>query len=422
MDIQTLILVVIFCIGYAAIILEFSLKINKTAIELCLAVICWLVFYLHAGALYLGKMYFSDDLSDISQIIFFLLGAMTIVEIIDSHKGFSALLRYVHTQSKRKMLCIISFMTFFMSAILDNLTTTILMISILRKLVPNIKDRWILLYMVVIAANAGGAWSPIGDVTTTMLWINGQLSTLAVVKELFVPSLVCLLIPMGIYWFSLKGRYQGMSGKLQQEEIEPGGTLVLCIGVAALLFVPFFRWLTGMPPFMGVLIALAVLWLATDVLHQKYTQRHHLRVPFILTKIDVSSLLFFLGILLTMDALKAAGLLTQLGSWTYTQLQSEGLIATFIGLLSSIVDNVPLVAATMSMYDLKSYPLDASLLMMIAYAAGTGGSILLIGSSSGIMLMGLEKVSFFSYLKQATLPALLGFLGGIGVYQLLSLL
>lgn len=422
MDLHILLLVGLFCIGYLAIIFEFSIKINKTAVAVCLAVLCWLIFFMHEGEIGHPGEFLSHNLSDVSQIIFFLLIAMTIVELIDSHKGFNLITRYMQTRSKRKMLCTLSLITFFMSAILDNLTTTILMISIARKLVPKLKDRMILLYMIVIAANAGGAWSPIGDVTTTMLWINGQLSTLKMIQMLFLPSLACVIVPLALYWYFSKGKYPVSDLDLHTESTEPGAIMVLFIGMLGLVFVPIFKWWTQMPPFMGALLALAVLWIATDLLHHKHPQRTHLRIPFILTKIDVSSLLFFLGILLTMDALKAAGILHTLGEWTYISLKSEVWIATFIGIVSAILDNMPLVAATMNMYDLAQYPIDSHLWMLIAYAAGTGGSILAIGSAAGIVLMGLEKVSFFAYLKKASLPAFLGFLAGVGVYQLCRIL
>jgi len=416
------ILVSLFCIGYLAIIFEFSIKINKTAVAVCLAVLCWAVFFLQADSIHQAMKHVTSHLSDVSQIIFFLLGAMTIVELIDSHKGFNAILEYMHARSKQKMLCIISFVTFFMSAVLDNLTTTVLMVSILRKLIPKAKDRVLALYMVVIAANAGGAWSPIGDVTTTMLWINGQLSTLSMIQKLIVPSLVCMLIPLGFYWMQLKGNHELPEGGFHKEPIEPGGTAVLLIGMGGLISVPIFKWWTGMPPFMGVMFALSVLWIATDLLHHKYPHRTHLRIPFILTKIDVSSLLFFLGILMSMDVLRAAGILQSIGQWTHTYLKEDVWIAAFLGGISSVLDNMPLVAATMNMYDLARYPMDSHLWMLIAYAAATGGSILSIGSSSGIIVMGLEKVSFFGYVKKASLPALLGFLAGLVTYQLGRLL
>lgn len=427
LDFFTIVQIAIFCVGYLAIIFEHSLKVNKSAVALALAVLCWLAFFL------IGKQSFFDnpmslansikhlsaDLSDISQILFFLLGAMTLVEIIDSHKGFNTIVRHLHTQYKRKMLIIISIVTFLLSAVLDNLTTTILMISVLRKLIPYKKDRLILLCMVVVAANAGGAWTPIGDVTTTMLWINGQLTTLKIITDLFLPSAFSMLVPLFIYSFSMKGKFPAPAVDLHKETVEPGAKVVFFVGISGLIFVPIFKWLTGMPPFMGMLISLAVLWVVTDLMHHRHDQRAHLRVPHILTKIDVSSILFFLGILLSVSSLQAAGLLEGVARWMDHHLQSQALIATLIGLFSAVIDNVPLVAAAMGMYDLSTYPVDSPLWLMIAYAAGTGGSILIIGSSSGVAMMGLEKISFFTYLKKAALPALLGYLVGMGVYLIL---
>lgn len=419
-NLATIVLLSIFSIGYLAIIFEFSIKVNKTAVALLLAVLCWLVYFVgDASTLDHSMSYLGKKLSDVSQILFFLLGAMTLVEIIDTHKGFNTVIRFLHTQSKRKMLVIISLTAFCLSAVLDNLTTTILMISVLRKLVHKKSDRLSLLCMVVIAANAGGAWTPIGDVTTTMLWINGQVSTLKVMTELFFPSLICMLIPLGLYAMRLKGKYPAPAVDLHKETLEPGAKMVFTVGICALLFVPIFKWLTGMPPFMGMLIALSVLWLVTDVLHHKYEQRAHLRVPHILTKIDVSSILFFLGILLSVDALEAAGLLDHAAKWMDVHIKSQAFIATLIGMFSAIIDNVPLVAATMGMYDLSAFPMDSSLWLMIAYAAGTGGSILIIGSSAGVALMGLEKIDFFTYLKKASIPAFIGYIIGMAVYLIL---
>ena len=422
MDVLTFshfVLIAVFFLGYAAIIFEFSIKVNKTAVALVLAVLCWLIDFIgDFQTLDTSIQVLAAKLSDVSQILFFLLGAMTLVEIIDSHNGFQCVTKQLHTQSKRKMLWLIAFVTFFLSAVLDNLTTTILMISLLRKLVPYRKDRMTLLCMVVIAANAGGAWTPIGDVTTTMLWINGQLSTLKVISELFLPSLVSMVVPLLIYTCFYKGKFSLDHADCEkpEEPVAPGAFAVFSIGVLALMFVPIFKWLTGMPPYMGMLLALGFLWLVTDGMHHKHEKRHHLRVPHILTKVDVSSILFFLGILLSVSAIEAAGLLDHVAVWLNETMPSQSVIATLIGLFSAVIDNVPLVAGTMGMYDLKTYPMDSSIWMMIAYAAGTGGSILLIGSSSGVALMGLEKVDFFSYMKRASLPALAGYLIGMILY------
>ncbi|MEI8301179.1 MAG: sodium:proton antiporter NhaD [Chlamydiota bacterium] len=419
MDIKNLILIIVFSISYLAMIFEFVVKINKTAVALCLAVVCWLIEVTLSQKQYLDErlIELSKDVGAIAQIVFFLLAAMTIVEIIDSHQGFHHISKYLYSKSKRKMLWIVSIATFFTSAILDNLTTTILMISILRKLVPQKKERIVLLCMVVIAANAGGAWTPIGDVTTTMLWIHGSLSTFAILKDLFLPSIMCLIVPCLIYSFSAKGEHARPS--FESEKVKsPGARLVFWVGIASLIAVPIFKWLTGLPPFIGMLFALAVLWVITDFMHHGHEERDHLRVPFVFTKVDVSSLLFFVGILLSIDALQAAGILESLAHSMERYCGSDVGMATAIGLLSAIIDNIPLVAASMGMYDLQQYPVDSHLWKLIAYAAGTGGSILLIGSAAGITLMGLEKVDFFVYLKKATIPALLGFFAGMGIYQL----
>lgn len=415
-------IILTFIIGYLAIIFEFYVKINKTAIGIALAGLCWLIYFLSdpsLEAIHKSTQELSHHLSDISQIIFFLLGAMTLVELIDSHKGFNTIISWIHTRSKRKLLIVIALLSFCLSAVLDNLTTTILMISILRKLVPYRKDRLLLNIMVVIAANAGGAWTPIGDVTTTMLWINNRVSTLAVMGDIFLPSLVSMIIPLAIFFFSVKGRYPESEVDISTEEREPGAALVFWLGIGSLMLVPVIKWLTGMPPFMGMLIALSLLWVVTDVIHYKYEDRQHLRIPFILTKIDVSSVLFFLGILLAIDALESIGLLQQLAVWLDTTIKSPTMIASAIGIISAIIDNVPLVAASMGMYDLQTYPLDAPFWLLVAYTAGTGGSMLSIGSAAGVALMGIEKIDFITYCKKATIPAFIGYVGGILVYLLI---
>lgn len=411
-------IVAVFVIGYLAIILEFYLKINKTAVGIFIGGICWMFYFIsnqHTHERTLAEL--AHHLGDISQIIFFLLGAMTLVELIDSHKGFNTVIRCINTRSKRKVLIIVALLSFFLSSVLDNLTTTILMISILRKLVPVKKDRLVINCLVVIAANAGGAWTPIGDVTTTMLWINNRVSTLGVIKELVLPSLVSMLVPLGFFLCFVKGNFTtSVHEKTTLEAEEPGAKLVFYLGLLALISVPVIKWATGMPPYMGMLIGLSVLWFVTDVIHFRYEERYHLRIPHILTKIDVSSIMFFLGILLTVDALQSVGLLGTLANWLTSAIPNTTFIATAIGLLSAIIDNVPLVAATMGMYDLATYPLDSPFWLLIAFTAGTGGSILSIGSAAGVALMGLEKVDFISYLKKASIPALLGYFAGILFY------
>ena len=409
----------IFIIGYVAVIMEYPLKINKTAISLLMAVLCWAVYFsrshfpLKADIKILG-----GQVSEISQIIFFLMGAMTLVELIDIHQGFKIITDLIHTKSRIKTLWVIAAFSFFLSAVLDNLTTTILMISILRKLIPHKKQRMLFACMVVIAANAGGAWTPIGDVTTTMLWINGQITSLEVMKALFLPSLISVIIPLGIYSYQMRGiRVPLQKGNPVHIKQEPGAKVVLVLGIAGLVFVPIFKALTGLPPFMGMLIALSVLWIITDIMHRSLEQRTHLRVPYVLTKIDMASVLFFLGILLSIAALDAAGILFDLSTWLDTTIHSLPAIATLLGLFSAIIDNVPLVAAAMGMYH---YPVDDTFWHMIAYAAGTGGSILIIGSSAGVALMGLEKIDFISYMKKVSVPVLIGYLLGMLVYLFMN--
>lgn len=414
-------ILLVFALGYSAIILEHYIKINKGASALLIAVLCWTI-YLYSSAAPVSEdiKELGHHVSDVSQIIFFLMGAMTLVELVDSHKGFKIITDRINTKSKRKMLWIIALVAFFLSSVLDNLTTTILMVSLLKKIVPERAERLLLGCVIVIAANAGGAWTPIGDVTTTMLWINGQLTSVSVIKALFLPSIVSLLVPLAYFSWRTKGKLPPLPKESKNAKSEPGAKLVLALGVGGLIFVPIFKGLTGLPPFMGILLALGVLWLVTDLMHYKHNEREHLRVPHILTRVDTSGVLFFLGILLCVNALQTAGILQALASWLDATVHNQAMIATLIGIFSAIIDNVPLVAATMGMYPLTVFPTDSSLWHMIAYAAGTGGSMLIIGSSSGVALMGLEKIDFVTYAKKAALPVLVGFLAGMGVYLLLS--
>jgi len=410
-------LITVFCVGYAFIILEFVVRVNKTAIALLMTVFCWFIYFIgEPQSLSTRLALLGDHLSSISQILFFLLGAMTLVELIDSHKGFNTFIHYLHTRSKRKMLWITSFISFFLSAVLDNLTTTILMISILRKLIPYRSERILYSCMIIVAANAGGAWIPIGDVTTTMLWIGGQISTMKVVIDIFFPSLISMLFPLLIYTFCVKGNFPKSEIDFRDEPLEPGAYLIFYLGLALFLFVPVFKWLTGMPPFMGMLISLGLMWVITDLMHHRHEQRQHLRIPYILTKIDVSSILFFLGILLSVSTLQTTGILGSVARWMEQYMKNDVSIATIIGIVSAIIDNVPLVAATMGMYDLRTYPMDSPLWLMIAYAAGTGGSIFIMGSSAGVALMGLEKIDFFTYLKRSSIPVFVGYILGMLVY------
>jgi NhaD family Na+/H+ antiporter len=417
---EQFLLILVFVIGYLGIVFEHKIQVNKTATALLMATISWAILFIHSGTSVQESLDFlGKHLSSVSQIILFLLGAMTIVELIDSHKGFKIFTEIINTRSKKKMLWFIGAVSFFLSAILDNLTTTIVMVSLLRKLIPEIKDRMILGSIVVIAANAGGAWTPIGDVTTTMLWINGQITSWPTMKSLFLPSVLSLVIALVFFAFQFKGQYPALIKK-SGEDYEPGAKSVLFCGMGALVAVPLFKALTGLPPFMGMLIGLGFLWLLTDLMHHNHDGRKHLKVPYILTKVDTSSILFFLGILLSINALETVGILDHLALFLGKHIHSLPLIATSIGIVSAVVDNVPLVAATMGMYDLNAYPIDSSLWQMIAYAAGTGGSVLIIGSAAGVALMGLEKIDFIWYLRKVSLIALIGYLSGMGVYVLLK--
>lgn len=416
-NLASIFILIVFFLGYIGIILEHSTKVNKSAVALFIAVLCWVIYIIGSNKPISADLTeLAEHVSSVSQIIFFLLGAMALVELIDSHKGFKIITDAISSSSKRKLLWTISILTFFLSAVLDNLTTTILMISLLRKLVRDPKDRVSLSCMVVVAANAGGAWTPIGDVTTTMLWIEGQITTSSVIKNLFVPSLISMLVPL--VWFSIKakGNYAHLKEHLVAEKAEPGAKTVFYLGVGGLIFVPIFKTLTGLPPFMGMILSLGLLWIVTDLMHHKFDHREHLRVPSILSKIDTSSVLFFLGILLCVDALQTADILREFAKFLDTTIGNLPIIATLIGIFSAVVDNVPLVAACMGMYSLESFPTDHPLWLMIAYTAGTGGSMLIIGSAAGVAMMGMEKMNFFTFMKKATLPVFIGFIVGMLSY------
>jgi NhaD family Na+/H+ antiporter len=419
-SIFSLLMILVFITGYFFIAIEHVTKINKTSIALLMAILCWVLQFINQSQSHENNLsYLSEHLSNISQVIFFLLCALTIVEIINAHKGFQLISRNIHIRSKRKLLWSLCFITFFLSSILDNLTTTIIMVTLLRKITEPGEERLLMGGAVVIAANAGGAWTPIGDVTTTMLWIGGQLSTFSVIRVLFLPSLACLIASLFVLSFSLKGEFPAINHQAV-EEMEPMGATVFWLGVGSLVFVPIFKIVTGLPPFMGIIFGLGFMWLFTDIIHSRYEGREHLRVPYIMTRIDVSGVLFFLGILLCIDALHTAGLLEDLAKWMDRTIANSDVIAIAIGLVSAIVDNVPLVAAAMGMYELSQYPADSNFWNLIAYCAGTGGSILVIGSAAGVAFMGLERVEFFWYFRRIGLAALVGYFAGIGVFKLVS--
>lgn len=411
-------LTIFFVLGYLAIIFEKFLHVNKAAVALVMAVICWLLYFAGNNEVHISSASMAEQISDVAQIIFFLIGVMVIVELIDSHHGFKIISDMLYSSSKRRMLWFLVGVSFFMSAILDNLTTMIVMTSLLRKMVPNLKDRWFLGSIIVISVNAGGAWTPIGDVTTTMLWINDRITTFATISLLFLPSLVCVLVSGIIATFLIRGEHEQQENLLVIQPMEPGAKRVLLMGLASLVMIPVWKGLLGLPPFMGALIGLGLLWLITDIMHFRYgEERWHLRVAHILTKIDTSGILFFLGILLAIDALATAGLLRSLANHLEAVVPNQNWVAILIGLISSVVDNVPLVAATMGMYDLHTFPVDSMLWQLIAYSAGTGGSIFIIGSAAGVAFMGMEKVDFIWYAKNIAWIALIGFFAGILVFM-----
>lgn len=411
-------LLIIFACGYLAIIFERPLHMNKAAIALVTGALCWLAYFAGRPASF-SPLLFAEQLSDVAQIIFFLMAAMIIVELIDSHHGFKLITDIFYTSSRRKMLWFLLCVSFFMSAVLDNLTAMIVMVSLLKKLIEDQKARWLIGSLIVIAVNAGGAWTPIGDVTTTLLWINGKITTWETIKALFIPSVVCAVVAGGITTFLIKGGNHAVPTQLHLP-MEPGARRVFFMGVASLVLVPVWKALFGLPPFLGALMGLGGLWLITDIIHFRHGEsRWHLRVVHIITKIDTSGILFFLGILLAIDALTMSGMLKEFASALQAAIPNQKWIAIIIGIISSVIDNVPLVAATMGMYTMTEHPPDSTLWQMIAYAAGTGGSILIIGSAAGVAFMGLDKVDFIWYFKHISWIALISYFAGVGAYLLL---
>lgn len=408
----------LFGVGYAGIIFEESLAFNKSGVGLLMAVSLWVIRSIGAPSTDIAVSELTHASAEVSEIVFFLLGAMTIVEIVDAHQGFKLVTDNITTRKPQTLLWVVGFVTFFLSSILDNLTTTIIMVSLLRKLVPPSEFRKFLGAVVVIAANAGGAWTPIGDVTTSMLWIHGQISTLQTMKGLFIPSAVSLVVPLALMSLTseVNGKGQDSPNVLASEQMAPRGQLVFAVGVGALVFVPVFKAVTGLPPFMGILLGLGVLWILTDAIHYGESERQRLKVPQALSRIDTQGALFFLGILLSVSSLEAAGILRELANYLDAHIPNVELIASSIGVVSAIIDNVPLVAATMGMYDLTSYPQDSEFWQLIAYCAGTGGSMLVIGSAAGVAFMGMEKVDFFWYLRKVSGFAFAGYAAGIAAY------
>jgi len=447
-----LLIIIIFVVGYLAIALEHPIKINKTASALLTAVICWTIFtvsgapetlltserYLHfihelgekAASLSAGELHLEyvieqlgHHLNEISQILFFLMGAMTIVELVDAHHGFKFITDRIKTKNPIVLLWVVCGVAFFLSAVLDNLTTTIVMVSLIRKMIPDKQMRLFFAGMIVISANAGGAWSPIGDVTTTMLWIGGQISAASIMQSILIPSIVCAVVPLIYLTFTLKGTL----GEFKESKNTEGskvtsGNLMLAIGVGALISVPIFKTVTHLPPYMGMLLGLGVLWVVSELInpHLDEAERKHYTAGHALTKIDMPSVLFFLGILLAVGSLQSMGTLANFASYLNDTIGDNRIIITLIGVLSAIVDNVPLVAASMGMYSMEVYPMDDFIWTYLAYCAGTGGSILIIGSAAGVAAMGMEKIEFGWYLKRVSLLAALGYFAGAAVYLLMA--
>lgn len=441
MSTLTIIIVAVFITGYACIAMENVIKVNKAAVSLLMFAACWTIFMFNPGE-YISIASPDSIASDVSTVIehhlgttattlFFLMGAMTIVEVVDQNGGFHFVRDALCTKSKRTLLWRIAFMTFFLSAVLDNLTTSIVMIMVLRKLVKNASDRIIYASIVIIAANSGGAFSPIGDVTTIMLWNVSLITAGNVIKELFLPSVMSLVIPVFMMQFALKGNMEMEENKplmpSAEEFTAKQRKAIFAIGVGGLIFVPIFKSITHLPPFIGILLVLAVLWTVTEVFYTGLSKKKDVdgmkkRVSNILTRIDMSTILFFLGILMAVACLEEIGVLAALGTWLNDVSNGNYYAVTgIIGVLSSIVDNVPLVAGCIGMYPLApegAMAMDGIFWQLLAYCAGVGGSILIIGSAAGVVVMGLEKISFGWYMKKISPAAFLGYLGGIAVYWL----
>jgi len=418
-----MLITIIFIVGYLAIAFEHPIKINKTASALLVGTICWTVYAMSSTESHSVQENLSHHLSSIAEILFFLLGAMTIVELIDAHKGFKIITDQISSKKSVTLLWTIGLLAFFLSAVLDNLTTAIGMISLLRKIISEADQRKFFAGIVIIAANAGGAWSPIGDVTTTMLWIGGQITPLHIMQSLFIPSLVSLVIPLIYLSYKMRGQVIDNQAIEENDFIETSTkerNTMFFVGLGTLLFVPIFKTVTHLPPYMGMMLGLGIVWVVGEILHSKKDEED--RQPFTashaLSKIDSSSILFFLGILLAIGCLESTGLLQSLAVSMNDTIGNQDLIILLIGLASAIVDNVPLVAATMGMYDLSSFPTDHKIWEFLAYCAGTGGSILIIGSAAGVAVMGMEKIDFLWYLKRISLLALLGYFSGAGIYLL----
>jgi len=436
-------IIVIFVVGYAAIALEHSLSVDKAAIALVSGALVW-VCIAFGG---FGDFSVLDELfahlGTISELLFYLLGSMTIVEIIDSHGGFSMLSKVIKTHNKVKLLWIFSFLTFFLSAALDNLTATILMVALMWKLIGGKNTRWFFASMIVIAANAGGAWSPIGDVTTLMLWIGGQVTALNIIKQLFVPSLIAMVVPLVIVSLTMKGEtIPPSSGELARSLVpttDRERMIILTTGIGGSIFVPVFKHVTDLPPYIGILLIVGIMWIMTEIMHRSKQKEIKIRLTLvgILKKVDTPTIFFLLGLLLAVAGLQTAGHLGILGQFLDEKIHNVYAINLVIGLMSSVLDNVPLVAGMMGVYEvvtpealaaisdpvqadyMKHFATNGSFWELLAYCAGTGGSILIVGSAAGVAAMGLARVDFVWFLKKISLLAIIGYLSGIAAYYLI---
>ena len=436
----TLAIVIVFIIGYFFIAIESVTKVNKAAIALLMFVACWTLFMIdptlylpEAKTTQIGNVVggtIEHHLGSTATTLFFLMGAMTIVELVDQNGGFNFVRDWVKTRHKKLLLWRVAFLTFFLSAILDNLTTSIVMIMILRKLIPDQTDRFKYAALVIIAANSGGAFSPIGDVTTIMLWNKGVITAAGVIMEIFLPSLISMVVPAYIISLSLKGTMDISEIRKENTDVEDltdgQRKAVFYLGVGGLIFVPIFKTITHLPPFVGILLVLGILWTVTEVFYSKLPDTNvnkkgtMKRVTNMLTRIDMSTILFFLGILMAVACLETIGVLTQLGQGLNETFNGNHYLVTgIIGVLSSIVDNVPLVAGCMGMYPVEAagdMAVDGIFWQLLAYCAGVGGSILIIGSAAGVVVMGLEKISFGWYMRHISWIALAGYLAGMLCY------
>ncbi len=416
-------LVIVFVLAYAAIALEHPIKINKSASALIGAGLLWTIYALGSGDAKTVSAELGESLMGTAQIVFFLIGAMTIVEVVDAHNGFQVITSRIRTSKLSTLMWLVGFVTFFLSSILDNLTTTIVMVSLMKKLLDKRDDRLFFAGIIIIAANSGGAWTPIGDVTTTMLWIGGQVTTAAIMKGVFIASMANMLVPLAVIAWVLRGkpvvppaRIEGSADHAETSAFERN--VMFFMGLGTLVAVPVFKTWTGLPPFMGILLGLGLLWLVGDLLHRQKEDedKQHLTLTRALSRIDMSSVTFFIGILLAVATLEHTHILKSIAGWLDQTVGRQDVIVMLIGLVSAVVDNVPLVAASMGMYSLTQYPPDSFLWEFMAYCAGTGGSILIIGSAAGVAAMGIEKIDFLWYMKKISLYALLGYFAGAILY------